>query len=312
MFNLREFEKKINGIETRRNVPMAQQTSFHVGGNADLVIFPASEMELQRVLRLLSAERTPYFVLGGGTNLIVADKGIREPVIATEKLKRIAVDGCRITAEAGARIEDVCLAALNAGLSGLEFLYKLPGSVGGAVRMNARCYERSTAEVLESVRYLKTDGSAHTLLPTDSDFGYKRSPFQNNGTVVLSAVFRLEPGDRIQIEAAMNAAESDRIQKGHFRFPSAGSIFKNDRRFGKPTGQLIDEAGLRGLTRGGAQIAPYHGNIIINTGGATAADICGLIETVEETVERNCGLRPEPETVFVGDFENAEENKQTR
>ena len=96
MFNLREFEKKINGIETRRNVPMAQRTSFHVGGNADLVIFPASEMELQRVLRLLSAERTPYFVLGGGTNLIVADKGIREPVIATEKLKRIAVDGCRI------------------------------------------------------------------------------------------------------------------------------------------------------------------------------------------------------------------------
>ncbi len=110
----------------------------------------------------------------------------------------------------------------------------------------------------------------------------------------------------------MNAAESDRIQKGHFRFPSAGSIFKNDRRFGKPTGQLIDEAGLRGLTRGGAQIAPYHGNIIINTGGATAADICVLIGTVEETVERNCGLRPEPETVFVGDFENAEENKRTR
>ena len=161
-------------------------------------------------------------------------------------------------------------------------------------------------------RFLKTDGSAHTLLPTDGSFGYKRSPFQNNGTVVLSAVFRLEPGNRIQIEAAMNAAESDRIQKGHFRFPSAGSIFKNDRRFGKPTGQLIDEAGLRGLTRGGAQIAPYHGNIIINTGGATAADICVLIGTVEETVERNCGLRPEPETVFVGDFENAEENKRTR
>lgn len=312
MFNLREFEKKINGIETRRNVPMAQRTSFHVGGNADLVIFPASEMELQRVLRLLSAERTPYFVLGGGTNLIVADKGIREPVIATEKLKRIAVDGCRITAEAGARVEDVCLAALNAGLSGLEFLYKLPGSVGGAVRMNARCYERSTAEVIESVRYLKGDGSPHTLSPADGGFGYKRSPFQDNGTVVLSAVFRLEPGDRIQIEAAMNAAESDRIQKGHFRFPSAGSIFKNDRRFGKPTGQLIDEAGLRGLTCGGAQIAPYHGNIIINTGGATAADICVLIGTVEETVERNCGLRPEPETVFVGDFENAEENKRTR
>ena len=208
MFNLREFEKKINGIETRRNVPMAQRTSFHVGGNADLVIFPASEMELQRVLRLLSAERTPYFVLGGGTNLIVADKGIREPVIATEKLKRIAVDGCRITAEAGARVEDVCLAALNAGLSGLEFLYKLPGSVGGAVRMNARCYERSAAEVIESVRYLKGDGSPHTLSPADGGFGYKRSPFQDNASVVVSAVFRLEPGDRRQIEEAMNAAES--------------------------------------------------------------------------------------------------------
>ena len=100
----------------------------------------------------------------------------------------------------------------------------------------------------------------------------------------------------------MNAAESDRIQKGHFRYPSAGSVFKNDRRFGKPTGRLIDEAGLRGLKRGGAQIAPYHGNIIINTGGAAADDILSLIETVEETLERRLGLRPEPETVFAGDF----------
>ena len=168
--------------------------------------------------------------------------------------------------------------------------------------MNARCYERSTAEVLESVRYLKTDGSPHTLSPADGGFGYKRSPFQDNASVVVSAVFRLEPGDRRQIEEAMNAAESDRIQKGHFRYPSAGSVFKNDRRFGKPTGRLIDEAGLRGLKRGGAQIAPYHGNIIINTGGAAADDILSLIETVEETLERRLGLRPEPETVFAGDF----------
>ena len=225
---------------------------MRVGGDADLMIFPSSEEELRRVLRTLTDERLPYFILGGGTNLIVADKGIREPVISTGKLSRISVDGCRITAEAGAQVEDVCLAALNAGLSGLEFLYKLPGSVGGAVRMNARCYERSAAEVIESVRYLKGDGSPHTLSPTDGGFGYKRSPFQDNASVVVSAVFRLEPGDRRQIEEAMNAAESDRIQKGHFRYPSAGSVFKNDRRFGKPTGRLIDEAGLRGLKRGGA------------------------------------------------------------
>ena len=273
MDNVREIAKKINDIE-----------------------------ELQAVLRLLSQLRSPFFLLGGGANLLVSDDGIREPVISLEKMNRITVDGCRIRAEAGASVEAVCTAALGSSLSGVEFLYRLPGSVGGAVRMNARCYDRSICEVLEEIVYFDKNGEPMRRTPEDGGFGYKQSPFQENGTVVTAAVFRLREGNPSQIEAEMRANESDRERKGHFRYPCAGSIFKNDRRFGKPSGMLIDEAGLRGLREGGAQVAPFHGNIIINTGEATSTEIRRLIETVRNRVFSAVGCLMEPEVVFAGDW----------
>ena len=302
MDNVREIAKKINDIETITDAPMKERTTFRTGGSADLLILPADTEELQAVLRLLSQLRSPFFLLGGGANLLVSDDGIREPVISLEKMNRITVDGCRITAEAGASVEAVCTAALGSSLSGVEFLYRLPGSVGGAVRMNARCYDRSICEVLEEIVYFDKNGEPMRRTPEDGGFGYKQSPFQENGTVVTAAVFRLREGNPSQIEAEMRANESDRERKGHFRYPCAGSIFKNDRRFGKPSGMLIDEAGLRGLREGGAQVAPFHGNIIINTGEATSTEIRRLIETVRNRVFSAVGCLMEPEVVFAGDW----------
>ncbi len=302
MDNVREIAKKINDIETITDAPMKERTTFRTGGSADLLILPADIEELQAVLRLLSQLRSPFFLLGGGANLLVSDDGIREPVISLEKMNRITVDGCRITAEAGASVEAVCTAALGSSLSGVEFLYRLPGSVGGAVRMNARCYDRSICEVLEEIVYFDKNGEPMRRTPEDGGFGYKQSPFQENGTVVTAAVFRLREGNPSQIEAEMRANESDRERKGHFRYPCAGSIFKNDRRFGKPSGMLIDEAGLRGLREGGAQVAPFHGNIIINTGEATSTEIRRLIETVRNRVFSAVGCLMEPEVVFAGDW----------
>lgn len=302
MDNVREIAKKINDIETITDAPMKERTTFRTGGSADLLILPADIEELQAVLRLLSQLRSPFFLLGGGANLLVSDDGIREPVISLEKMNRITVDGCRIRAEAGASVEAVCTAALGSSLSGVEFLYRLPGSVGGAVRMNARCYDRSICEVLEEIVYFDKNGEPMRRTPEDGGFGYKQSPFQENGTVVTAAVFRLREGNPSQIEAEMRANESDRERKGHFRYPCAGSIFKNDRRFGKPSGMLIDEAGLRGLREGGAQVAPFHGNIIINTGEATSTEIRRLIETVRNRVFSAVGCLMEPEVVFAGDW----------
>lgn len=302
MNTVREIAKKINAIETITDADMKSRTTFRTGGNADLLILPANVGELQTVLRLLKAEKSPFFLLGGGANLLVSDDGIREPVISLEKMKRIAVEGERIRAEAGARVESVVQAAAENELTGCEFLHRLPGTVGGAVRMNARCYEHSICEILEEIIYLDVNQKVCRRTPDDGGFAYKQSPFQNNDTVVTEAVFCLKKGNRASIKAEMNAVESDREQKGHFRFPCAGSVFKNDRRFGKPSGVLIDEAGLRGLNEGGAQVAPFHGNIIINTGTATSTEIRHLTECVQATVFNRCGCFLEPEIVFAGDW----------
>jgi UDP-N-acetylmuramate dehydrogenase len=196
--------------------------------------------------------------------------------------------------------------AADAGLSGLEFMAGMPGTVGGGVWMNARCYEREIADALVETWVLdfsKTATNGPLAVPADrAAFGYKRSPFQNRPWLILSAVFELRPGDTGEIRAQMEAYRRDREAKGHYRFPSAGSAFKNNRGFGKPTGKIIDELGLRGLRIGGAQVAPFHGNIIINIGGAKAADIRALVDEVGAQVKTAAGLVLEPEILFVGDW----------
>jgi UDP-N-acetylmuramate dehydrogenase len=177
----------------------------------------------------------------------------------------------------------------------------MPGAMGGAVWMNARCYDKQVSDVLLRTEILDEDQRQTWVPRAEEAFGYKKSPFQQRDVLIVAAEFRLEKRESAALLAEMAAYRKDREEKGHYRFPSAGSVFKNDRRFGKPAGKIIDELGLRGLRVGGAQVAPWHGNIIINTGGASAADIRRLTELVAEKVKRGTGLDFEREIIFVGE-----------
>jgi UDP-N-acetylmuramate dehydrogenase len=284
--------------------PMRAHTSFRLGGPADLYLVPSDLEDLAAALSILRDEGVPAFLLGGGTNLLVADRGIRGAVVDLTGIRGLMPGADTISALCGTPMDDAAGSARDHGLSGMEFAASLPGSVGGAVWMNARCYGSEIADVLESVESLDASLVPRRRVVEPGAWGYKRSPFQSTGEVIVRAVFRLRPGDRRTIGEQMQRHRHDREAKGHFLHPCAGSVFKNDRSFGTPTGKLIDELGLKGLAVGGAQVAPYHGNIIVNLGGATAADVRALIERVEQEVADRLGLHLEREVILAGDWGN--------
>ncbi|SHO49947.1 UDP-N-acetylmuramate dehydrogenase [Desulfopila aestuarii DSM 18488] len=286
----------------RFDEPMSRHTSFKIGGPADVFLAPRSYDDLLTCLEVVKKNGLPCFLLGGGTNILVADRGIRGVVISTAGLDSISVTGERLTAEAGARVEDVCMVAAEYGLSGVEFINGMPGSIGGAVWMNARCYGNSISEVLEQVEVVGEDLSLTTVSCDPSQFDYKRSPFQAMSGCIWQVKLHLKKGDRQEIYRKMEENHKDRVDKGHFKAPSAGSLFKNNHDFGAPTGKIIDELGLRGVTSGGAAIAPFHGNIFINQNNATAGDVLSLIRLAVEKAARERGIRLEPEVRLVGDW----------
>lgn len=295
-------------VDIRCNEPMAEHTSFKVGGKADCWLRPAGEGFPHFSSALLSrtrAEGIPVFILGGGANIVVSDKGIRGIVLDTGSWKgQFAAEG-EIVFRSGTSADEAADCAASAGLCGLEFLAGMPGSVGGVVWMNARCYGSEIADVLAWTEIIDFGGGepARVSIPADkADFGYKRSPFQKKDCLILSAGFRLESGDTDKIRSQMEKNRHDRKEKGHYLFPCAGSAFKNNHDFGKPAGVIIDELGLRGFQLGGAQVAPFHGNIVINTGGASAADIRALTDEVAARVKAAAGFTLEPEILFVGDW----------
>lgn len=308
MDSVRELAGKINtrGIlrgALRSREPMSAHTSFRIGGPADLFASPETVEEALVLLSLAAETSVPVFLLGGGTNILVAERGIRGLVLDLGRLARAEESGGIVSAMCGAPISGLSELALSRGLSGLEFCFGLPGSVGGAVWMNARCYERQASDALEYVEALDPNDPVVRRLPVRSEqWGYKRSPFQTGSQLIVRAGFRLSPGDPALIEEQMRDHRADRERKGHFLYPCAGSVFKNDRRFGAPTGALIDSLGLKGRHVGGAQIAPFHGNIIVNLGGASAADVRALIELVESEVERGLGFHLEREVLLVGEW----------
>ncbi|MDR2019973.1 MAG: UDP-N-acetylmuramate dehydrogenase [Treponema sp.] len=291
--------------------PMSRHTTFQVGGPADLWVRPRGEGFPEFAVALLGTARSrgvPVFILGGGANLVIADRGIRGIVLDTSgwtgwNLGEGAGGSRYIRVRSGTAVDGAAEAAAAAGLSGLEFLAGMPGSAGGAVWMNARCYERSVSDLLMETRILDESLKSRTLPFEAADFGYKKSPFQNREVLILSAQFSLKPRLPEEIYREMADHRRDREEKGHYRFPSAGSAFKNNRAFGRPAGKIIDSLGLRGFTLGGAAVAPFHGNIIINTGTATAADIRALTEELIRRVKAALGISLEPEILFAGDWE---------
>ena len=285
--------------------PLKDHTTFAIGGPADFYLEPKNTEEMVAAVRFAHGAGLPFFILGGGANVLVADKGVRGLVINTASFKDIRVEGNDLIAESGAPISDASARAAEAGLGGLAFLYSMPGSTGGAVWMNARCYGHSIFDILGPVECVTRDGSLQTYQPRGADFDYKKSPFQDNKRVILSVRFRLTAGDKKALWEEMAGYEEDRRQKGHFSAPSAGSVFKNNRSFGAPTGRLIDSLGLRGYRVGDAKISDQHANIFVNAGGATADDMRRLIEHVEEQVQHQLGFRLEREVLFVGDWDDS-------
>lgn len=303
MDKIRDIFKKINiNGSIEYDADMRNHTSFRVGGLADIFITPETIRDAEQVFLEAAKLDIPVFPLGEGANILVSDLGIRGIVLSLKNIKDVTAGRQTITAGAGASISDVAKIAASQGLAGLEFIYGMPGSVGGSVYMNARCYGREISQVLHQVTTLSRSGKIKTVAPSRREFSYKKSPFQNSGEIILEAVFSLSSGNKTGILKKMDEYLKDREQKGHFKYPSAGSIFKNSRAFGKPAGQLIDSLGLKGHRIGDGQIAEFHGNIIVNRGNARASDIKSLIEFVEREVLSKLHFQLEREVVLVGDW----------
>ncbi|MDR0324125.1 MAG: UDP-N-acetylmuramate dehydrogenase [Treponema sp.] len=295
-------------VDIRYDESMQDHTTFKVGGPADFWVRPLGEgfPEFSSVLlRLAKEAAVPVFILGGGANIVVSDKGIRGIVLDTGGWKGCGVIDEGLIFKSGTTMDEAADCAADLSFSGLEFLAGMPGTIGGAVWMNARCYGKEIADVLTWTEVIDFGAAAEPekkRLPADkADFGYKLSPFQGKDFLILNAAFKLDKSDKTKILNEMKKNRNDRKEKGHYSFPCAGSAFKNNRRIGKPTGQIIDELGLKGFSKGGAQIAPFHGNIVINTGGAAAADIRALIDIVAAEVKKKTGFVLEPEILFVGE-----------
>lgn len=301
--NVENIVKKINirGI-LRLDEPMSLHTSFRIGGPADLYARPSDREDLTKLLATADSEGLPVFILGGGANILVADRGIRGLVIDMAGFSGIEVKDTWIIGGCGTPVSSIAQAASEASLAGMEFIYKMPGSLGGALWMNARCYGRSIGDVPGWIEYFDPQLNECRLEMPSDGFGYKISPFQKNGAILLRAGFRLTHDNAGSIRLRMKEVEEDRRSKGHFEYPSAGSVFQNNRSFGEPTGVILDRLGLRGARRGGAQIAPFHANIIINTGGATAEDVASLVSYARETAYKQNGIELEPEIRFIGEW----------
>lgn len=285
-------------IEIKQNEPMSRHTSFKIGGNADLYIIPHDMDALIETVRILKETETKRYFLGNATNVLFDDAGFRGAVVSLGNICAIKVIENRIIAEAGASLNLVCKTARDKELSGLEFAYGIPGSIGGAVFMNAGAYGGEMSQVVAQSTYLSLDDmTVHTIPLTAHEYGYRESVYRHNNWLVLSAVLELQKGEYDKINAAMNDYMSRRIDKQPLEYPSAGSVFK--RYPGRYTGQMIEECGLKGYSIGGAQVSEKHAGFIVNKGGATSADVLALIEHIKNEVYKKFDCRIECEVIHV-------------
>lgn len=281
--------------------PMKKHTTFRIGGPADYYVCPHSMEELQETVQICRKENMPFFILGNGSNLLVSDRGYRGTVIQLWKnLGDIEVRNHYITAQAGALLSKIAAEALEEELTGMEFASGIPGTLGGAVVMNAGAYGSEMKDVLREVEVLDTEGNIQVLKKEELKLGYRTSIVKEKGYIVLSAVLELRKGDRGQIRAVMDELKESRVSKQPLNMPSAGSTFKRPE--GHFAGKLIMDAGLRGFSIGGAQVSEKHCGFVVNKGDATAADVLDLIKEVQERVYNQFGIKLEPEVKFLGEF----------
>ncbi|MDO4805760.1 MAG: UDP-N-acetylmuramate dehydrogenase [Coriobacteriales bacterium] len=278
--------------------PMSAHTTFGVGGPADVFVIPRNAREAADAVLACRKLDVPYFVLGKGSDLLVSDDGCRGVVISMEDLCSIEVDGTSLVCEAGAALADVAAAACENGLTGFEFACGIPGSMGGACFMNAGAYDGCMADVLRWVEVLTPQGETMTLGVDELALGYRASRIRSEGLLVLRACIELCPGSREAIQQKMDDLTQRREEKQPLEYGSAGSTFKRPE--GYFAGKLIMDAGLKGYRVGNACVSTKHAGFVVNLGGATAADVRAVIVHVQDEVERQFGVRLEPEVRFIG------------
>lgn len=293
--------EKIGEAWIMEHCDMREFTSFRAGGRADLLVIPQSLEELSFVLRELDKEGIPHMVIGNGSNILVKDGGYRGALVKLgEAFSTIQIEGDCLTAGCGALMSAVAKAALEAELTGFEFASGIPGSLGGAVFMNAGAYGGEMVQIIREARILKKDGSSsYTMTCDELDLSYRHSILHETGDVAVSVSLGLSKGKREQIQEQMKELAAKRKEKQPISLPSAGSFFKRPK--GHFAGKLIQDAGLKGLSVGGAQVSPLHSGFIVNTGNATASDIIQLMEVVQAAVSDKFGVKLEPEVRIIGE-----------
>lgn len=289
-----------HGIPFRQDVPLGDLCTFKIGGPASCVAWPGNEEQLGGLVRLLSRGEIPYLILGRGSNVLFADEGFDGAAVCLAPpfaRMRLTEDGL-VFCESGAALSQLCLFAQAHGLSGLEFAYGIPGTVGGAVYMNAGAYGGEMQDVLVRTEHILPDGSAGSFQGEEMDLSYRHSAYSGSGLVITGAYFRLTPGDGNEIRARMEDYMGRRREKQPLEYPSAGSTFR--RPPGDYASALIDRCGLKGRRIGGAVVSERHAGFIVNDGGATCADVLALIEIIKDEVRRQTGCELCCEVKIIG------------
>lgn len=294
-----KFKKVVGESNVLFNEEMRKHTYFKVGGPADILVIPQSVDEVKAVVCLCKENNTPYFIIGNGSNLLVKDGGVRGVVIKLSSLKNIRVEDETIIAESGVQLSDVSKAALASSLTGIEFACGIPGSVGGAVFMNAGAYDGEMSNVVSKVVVLDNNCEVIELDKDELELGYRTSIIMQKGYVVLSVELKLKKGTQEEIDNKILDLTKKREEKQPLEYPSAGSTFK--RPAGYFTGKLIQDSGLKGYSIGGAAVSEKHAGFIINRSNATAKDILNLIQHVQKTIKENYGVDLQPEVRIIGE-----------
>lgn len=304
--NLREeiikrLEQTVESDQFLREEPMKKHITFRVGGPAACFLTPSTKEQIREILHICQEEKTPYFILGNGSNLLVSDQGFDGVVLQVYKnMNQVTVEGEHLRVQAGALLSATARKALEAGLTGMEFAAGIPGTMGGAVVMNAGAYGGEMKDILESVTVLTPEGEQKELKNEELQLGYRTSVVKEKGYIVLEAVLSLKKGDLEAIKSRMDELKEQRVTKQPLEYPSAGSTFKRPE--GYFAGKLIQDAGLRGYQVGGAQVSEKHCGFVINKENATAKDVVDLIHDVQRIVYEKFQVQLETEVKFLGEF----------
>lgn len=283
----------------RLNEPMKNHTSFKVGGPVDILLMPQTKQEVGEALAICRESAIPLYVIGNGSNLLVQDGGVRGIILQTKGLKQVTVQGETLMAEPGISLKDLADIALEEELTGLEFASGIPGSLGGAVTMNAGAFDGEMKNIIESIDVITENGNINTIPVEACDFGYRKSVLQKYNWVLVGINLALKKGDYHEIKEKMLDFNTRRQDKQPLEYPSAGSTFRRPE--GYYAGKLVQDAGFRGYSIGGAQVSEKHSGFVINKGDATAADILGLISTIQAGVKEKFGVDLKTEVIVIGE-----------